>query len=190
MTTSSIPTAMPMLGTESTEFEAGAPMANIVDAPSFTGVNRETWKEEFVHFLKDQRFTHGLTVSWNANIPMSVAREHLKQLHARVDRKLLGPRFAEKPSQVRSLALFAFEKIDLHIHCHSLWRLQSRNFLKFARLFPKDRGGVWNQIAPSGSYALAIMDDWRTFGEYMLKEQHMNSDSFSLVWSDEFLPVR
>lgn len=143
-----------------------------------------------IQHLREQRFTHALTLAWNADIPLHVAREHLKALHGIVDGKLLGCRYNRKPLDQRTPAVFVFEGVGPggHLHVHSLWRIgDRRHLLKFARLFPGERGGPWSRLAPSGSYKLAINDDPVAFAGYALKAQHMSSADREIVWYREFL---
>jgi hypothetical protein len=161
---------------------------NIVDGPGFSGARCDVWKVSVVQHLLDLRFTHALTLAWNRKLTLDSAKADLARLHRRVDHELLGGRYHRKPVEVRTLAVFVFEQIKTHIHVHSLWRIQSRQHLiPFARLFPKERGGVWNNIVPSGSYKLAINDDPVNSILYALKDQHPNSDAGEIVWSRDFL---
>lgn len=57
-------------------------------------------------------------------------------------------------------------------------------------MFPGERGGVWNDIVPPGSYTLRIIDDYATAAGYVLKEQHMSSEDRRTVWSTEFSPIK
>lgn len=88
------------------------------------------------------------------------------------------------------MAVFTFEKIDTHLHCHSIWKVRDqKKLIPFARLFPGQRGGIWNEVVSSGSYELGIIDDQFDWAGYMVKDQHPNSDDREVVWSDEFLPT-
>lgn len=162
---------------------------NIPERPSFVGINRERWKRTMVEHFRDLGFTHALTLAWNKSRSHDDAVDDLKALHWRVDRKLLGRHFVERPSIERTLAVFVFEGLGPggHVHVHSLWRLRkSAHLLPFARLFPGERGGIWNVIAEPGSYKLAIAHDWGDFVGYALKGQHMSSDAREIVWSGDF----
>lgn len=169
-------------------------MANIRTQISFIGANRHKYREELNRFFANIGFTHALTVSWNrqtgsgtiGSVGLEQARADLKSLHARVDRKLVGKQF-HKLSDQRTLAVFMLEGVGHNLHCHSLWRLKAPQVLPFARLFPDERGGIWNGLVPSGSYKLDIIDDARTVSGYVLKEQHMMADDRTVLWSDEFI---
>lgn len=147
----------------------------------------ERWKQGMLEHIRDQRFSHALTLSWNADVALPVAREHLRLLHAKVDRKLFGVRFHEKPMAERSSAIFVLEGIGSHLHAHSLWRVRFAHMLRFNKLFSGNRGGLWNRIASSGSYELAFADDPLVFAGYALKGQHPRSDDREIIWSHEFV---
>lgn len=164
-------------------------VGNISDRPSFVTIHSDRWKRAWVEHFRDLRFTHALTLAWNRSRPFEEAVKDLKAIHTRVDRNLLGRRFSTLPVADRTLAVFVFEQIARRnrIHVHSLWRLRnSAHLLPFARLFPGERGGIWNEIAKAGSYKLALADDWSTFAGYALKDQHMLSDAREIVWSGDF----
>lgn len=169
-------------------------MANVQTELSFAGAHRGKYREELNRFYANIGFTHALTVSWNrgagtrfaGSVGVEQARADLKSLHARVDRKLVGKQFHKLADQ-RTLAVFMLEGVGRNLHCHSLWRLKASQVLPFARLFPDERGGIWNGLVPSGSYKLDIIDDARTVSGYVLKEQHMMSDDRTVLWSDEFV---
>lgn len=161
---------------------------NIPFTPTFIGTNRDVWKEAFVGHLRELRFTHALTVSWNRGVSLAQAKKDLSLLDLRVNRKLLGPRFTTNSAE-RPLAVFVFEGLGIggHLHAHSLWRISQRNLLKFSRMFPGERGGVWNCIVHSGSYKLDINDDPNVVAGYALKAQHMCSEADEMIWSRDFL---
>lgn len=132
-----------------------------------------------------------LTLSWNRPLALRRARADLRALHARVDERFYGRRFFRRRPADRTLAVFVFEKCDTHMHVHSLWRVPDRSkLLPFHRMFTGERGGIWNDVVPSGSYALSIIGDHGTAGGYIMKDQHMTSDDSLMVWSDEFLTSR
>jgi hypothetical protein len=169
-------------------------MGNIADDLSFAGRNRERFKDGLTGFYAKMPFTHALTLCWNADVrpqptssKMSVerARQDIGALLARVDRKLLGTRFHKKRDR-RTTGVFFFEHADRNLHAHGLIRVQPNRLLDFHRLFPNERGGLWNDLVPAGSYRLEIIDDVRTTVGYVLKEQHLATDERMTVWAEDF----
>ena len=164
-----------------------SPQNESLNPCDFTAANRKRFKDSFCELLVGLRFTHGLTLTWNRDVGLDRARRDLKSLHARVDRKLFGKQFHKLGQHERSTAMFAFEKMSTNLHCHSLWRVRRDDLMAFARLFPGHSGGPWTDLVPSGTHCVDIIDDQRTVASYVVKEQHMNSDDRTLLWSDEFL---
>lgn len=162
---------------------------NIQEAPSFTAANGERWKRAMVEHLCGLKFDFALTLSWNRSLPLAAATSDLRLIHGMVDQRLLGPRYHRKPKDQRTLAVFAYEGLGAggHLHAHSLWRVRREHVWPFCRLFTGNRGGAWNDIVPSGSYALAVNSDPAASAGYLLKGQHMGSEPYEVVWSHEFL---
>ena len=167
------------------------PVGNITEDLSFVARNRTSFKDAQTRFCASLRFTHVLTLAWNRDTPLEAAKRDLRRLHRRVDEHLLGRHFFKLSSEARSFALFAFEGERASVHTHALWRvpptpLGTNRLLRFHKLFPQERGGVWNEIVPSGSYKLRIISDFGDAARYVLKEQHLGSDDDTLLWSTDF----
>jgi hypothetical protein len=156
-------------------------------------IDQPHWKSAYIDWLHGFGFTHAITLSWNRTVAMPRARADLRNLLGRCDRALVGPKFNKTPSEHRTQAVFVFEgtKHD-HFHVHSLWRAPDRKWFELGKLFGVERGGVWSDVVPSGSCALASVGQGRndeTIG-YILKEQHRFSNDDFMVWASEFHPVR
>jgi hypothetical protein len=170
-------------------------MSNLEDNLSFVGRNRRAFKEAHARLCEAVGYTHVLTLAWNRDTRPAAARSDLRELHRRVDETLLGRRFYKVPSEDRSLAMFAFEKIDFNLHVHALWRVPegrpgANRLMRFHKMFPDERGGVWNQIVTSGTYKLRIIKDHAEAAGYVMKEQHMDADDQTIVWSSDFMHVK
>jgi len=162
----------------------------VVGEPTFSARH----KSALIGFYAKQGFTHVLTLCWNADVraprtrrkvSLEQARRDVGAMLAGVDRRLVGTKFNRKPDR-RTRAVFFFEHVDSNIHAHGLLRVERDRLLSFHRLFPHSRGGCWNKVVPSGSYRLEILDDVRTTVGYLLKEQHLASDTRMTLWADEF----
>lgn len=145
-------------------------------------------------WLDDFRFTHAITLVWNRSVGLDRARADLRNLMNRVDRDLIGSTFHKVPSQYRTTAMFSFEghRHD-HVHVHSLWKAPPGKWFALGKMFPRKRGGVWNDVVGSGSYAVEACS-WHggnaEITGYAMKQQHRSSDPALMVWADEFHPVR
>lgn len=170
-------------------------MGNIKDELSFVGRNRRQFKEAYARLCGRVGFTHALTLTFNRNACLEASQAALRDLHRRVDENLLGRHFYKLPNDQRTLAMFVFECIPHSLHVHSLWRVprgrpEANRLLRFHRMFPNEQGGVWNEIVPSGTYKLRIITDYADASNYVLKEQHMDSDDRTVVWSTDFASSR
>lgn len=153
-------------------------------------ISQRRWQSAYMDFIDEMRFTHAITLVWNRTVGLQRARADLSDLMHRVDRKLLGSRFHKIPSEYRTTALFVFEGYQHdHVHVHSLWKAPKGKWFSLGKMFPQGRGGVWNDVVPSGSNDVEACShlggNWEIMG-YALKQQHRFSDSELMVWSQEF----
>ena len=86
--------------------------------------------------------------------------------------------------------MFCFEGYGSnHVHVHSLWKAPHQKWVALGKMFPRKRGGVWNDIVESGSYDVEACSWLGSNAEimgYALKQQHRFSDPGLTVWADEF----
>ena len=172
-------------------------MSNIAHESTFAVRERARFKNELIRFYAQQNFSHVLTLAWNSpagrkatrrSVGLGQARSDVAHLLARIDRRLHGSRFHKCPDRTR--AVFFFEGVGENLHAHGLMKVDCTRLLPLHRLFPGERGGVWNDVVVAGSYKLEMIDDVRTTCAYLLKEQHLQSDERTTLWSDEFVSPR
>jgi len=122
--------------------------------------------------------THAVTLawnragSWNPRQAESLLRRDLRFLLAKLDKRLLGPRFYRKPSAARIEGLFVFEKLGTNPHAHALIRLPETRFP--AAQFPELIAQTWQSVAPTGSAIIAHPHS-AGFAGYITKDQNPNS---------------
>lgn len=162
-------------------------LGNMKQQLSFVGANRDRFRHAQVEFLAAQGYSHMVSLAWNRGVSLDRMHADLRKLHGMVDEKLLGRWFFKMEPSLRTRAVFVLEKLQTNPHCHSFWRVPCPKMLRFNRLFSGSRGGVWEKIVPSGTYDIRLNDDRMEAARYVLKEQHMNSDGRTVIWSDEFL---
>lgn len=170
-------------------------MAMASNLPAHTDtISQQRWKTAMMDWLDDFRFTHAITLVWNRSVGLDRARADLRDLTNRVDRRLISSTFHKVPSQYRTTALFCFEghRHD-HVHVHSLWKAPPGKWFALGKMFPRQRGGIWNDVVGSGSYDVEACS-WHggnaEITGYALKQQHRFSDPALMVWADEFHPAR
>ncbi len=149
------------------------------------------WKPAMIRVVQSTRWSHALTLSWNVNASLEQIRKDTGDFIRRVEKKVLRCSRPEGLAQeTRIKAFFVAEGMAHgHPHVHSLWRCPPGKLLTFNRLFPGQRGGLWNRIAQKGSYDLDMVSFFGSndeFAGYLLKGQHKDSDPGEMFWSDEF----
>lgn len=140
-------------------------------------------------------FTHMLSLAWNRNTAVEPAKRDLRALQARIESDLYGRHFYRLPMEVRTRAVFVLENVTSNLHAHALWRLppgppEGDHLNRFHAMFPANQGGTWNSIVPSGTYELTVLENISAASNYILKQQHMNSDDRTMFWSDDFRGLR
>lgn len=120
--------------------------------PAYTDtISQRRWKAAMMDWLDDFRFTHAITLVWNRSVGLDRARADLRDLMNRVDRRLISSTFHKVPSQYRTTALFCFEgQRHDHVHVHSLWKAPPGKCFSLGKMFPRKRGGIWNDVVGSG----------------------------------------
>jgi hypothetical protein len=122
------------------------------------------------------------------------AHADLKNLMHRIDRQLLGSNFTKFPAAARTEAYFVFEGHRRHhCHVHALWRAPKGHENSIDNMFPGEHGGIWNDVIPSGSYAVAKLPEGQSvheFSGYIMKTIHRFSEADLIVWASEFHRAR
>lgn len=77
-------------------------------------------EREFNAFLCNQPVSHFVTLVFNEERALSLAHRKLIDWHARVDRALLGPKWAKQEKSDRTLFFACPEHIQTNIHYHLL----------------------------------------------------------------------
>lgn len=134
-----------------------------------------------------QQPTHALTLSYNDAVPLHRIRADLDDLHAHVDRELLGRRFNRKPYHQRTWFAAFPEHINTNAHVHLIARVMDGRHDVFEALFSDNRNRFWAKWATRGTHALVAIFDAPGWAKYAVKELRPQDD---WVLSDTFLPAR
>ncbi|MAK61597.1 MAG: hypothetical protein CMK09_11505 [Ponticaulis sp.] len=126
---------------------------------------------EFKKFLHDQPVSHFVTLVFNEDRSVSLAHRKLRDWHARVDRALLGPKWAKREKSDRTL-FFAFpEHIQTNIHYHLLVRpALTRTQIAFEEIAET----AWNYLVPAGSIRVLPITRKRGVIDYVTKDIFRN----------------
>lgn len=149
------------------------------------------WRPAMIRVVQSTRWSHALTLVWNGDANIDRIRKDTGDFIRRVEKKMLKTaRPEDAPKEKRIQAFFVVEGVAHgHPHVHSLWRCPPGKLIAFNRLFPGERGGLWNRIVRSGTYDLDMVSLFASndeFAGYLLKGQHKDSDPGEMFWSDEF----
>lgn len=148
---------------------------------------RRRYKPELAAWIGGLGFNVGLTLNVNRQTGLMAARAQVGKLFFRVDRKLFGTKFAERPER-RTQGVFFFEHVETNIHCHGLLAIRPECHDRFMSMFPVDgRGGPWSKVCPSGTHCVRI-GNIEAAARYDTKEQTPWSAPATMVWLAEFHP--
>ena len=106
---------------------------------------RRAYKCAYADWLCAQDFNIGLTLNWNTDVGLEVARRDVGECFLIVDRRILGGRF-NRMREGRAFGVFFFENLTTNLHCHGFVRVAPHNLSPFLDLFPADRGEVWSRV--------------------------------------------
>ena len=128
-------------------------------------------EREFITFLRNQPVSHFVTLVFNEQRALSLAHRKLIDWHARVDRALLGPKWAKREKSDRTL-FFAFpEHIQTNIHYHLLVRpALTRTQIAFEEIAVT----AWNDLVPAGGVSVLPITRKRGVVHYATKDIFRN----------------
>lgn len=158
---------------------------NNINAQSLLG--RTELKNAMAGFAAGLEATHFVTANFNRDITYAGAKQALKAWHARVERKLLGPKWLGKPVEARTEFLAVIEHMSSNPHWHLLVRPASGA----GRLTFEDVAEpVWQALQPAGSLdvqRLATHRDVRRTANYCAKDLAKPENYEGFVLSREFI---
>lgn len=135
-------------------------------------------------FLRDQNFTHFVTLSMNDYQNIEDVRRKVRELHSRIDRRLLGSKWYKKPKDQRTFFIGFHEHINSNHHVHLLMRVKP----EFERYIEGIVGYEWCHLTEKGTVDIqSIYSDGCV--PYCLKEQYKSQNFESFIVSTEFIPT-
>jgi len=146
---------------------------------------------EMKGWLHSQPFNHFVTLTFNqryyyqADRILEYSRDKLKFFHAKLDRRLLGPKWYKKPTEERTFFMAFPEKVTSNMHYHLLMNVNSNYIDKFY-YYAKP---IWFDIMQSGTYDCQKLDSKPNSGgyaSYVLKEQYNPVNFNNMIVSTEF----
>lgn len=148
---------------------------------------RYRYRPELAKWIGGLGFNVGLTLNFNRQTGLMAARKQVRDVFFRVERKLIGTKFNQRPER-RTRGVFFFEHVETNIHCHGLLAIPDERHDRFMSMFPADgRGGPWSEVCPSGTHCIRV-GNIEAAARYDTKEQTPWSAPATMVWLAEFHP--
>jgi len=164
-------------------------MGNVAEYVSFEARFNKVRRSAYALWFDDPAFNVAINLNFNSDVVLPTAREAIKNLFFRVDRKVVGTkRFVEMPEE-RTQGVFAFEHLHSNLHAHGLLQVKPERLSRMWPLFPANQRGVWCKVWPSGSQWTKPAHDPGGFAHYFTKEQWASSDPETMLFLDEFFPT-
>jgi hypothetical protein len=127
---------------------------------------REGFVELMAHTIQPNVF---LTLVTNAEGSPMKLRRAIKDLLARLDRALLGPKWQKQSKDQRTEGVFIIEHVESNIHAHGMLRLPSFDEAEIYMTV----GTFWNKLCPSGNSCFRLLEDALVCARYCTKEMDM-----------------
>jgi hypothetical protein len=143
-----------------------------------------TLREEAISWMSRDKWQYYLTLNLNRGLPRWKATNAFGEFCQRVDRQLLGPKYAKYPER-RVLVWGIPEHIRSNIHFHGLMKIdQIVEFSKLTSLVEES----WKSVVSSGTTDLQKIYDLRPLVRYMTKEFVRPNHFERIVFSEDFWP--
>lgn len=124
--------------------------------------NLDSFRTRFAYLVMAEDMQADTYLSLAANTQMSVGgfKLKLKSFFGRLDRTYLGPRWMKKSFDERTDGIGFIEKVKSHIHVHFALRTPPNAYLWNLKVNTEEH---WNEICPSGSYDVQMINIWNRF---------------------------
>lgn len=130
-----------------------------------TPVARDDYRAALIGWIADLKPDLYVTFVFNTAISLRTAQDRLEAFHARIDRKLLGPKWQDKADSRTRYIAFA-EKVDTNIHLHAVFTLPTGQTRDFAEAAP----AFWKALAPAGNLDIQDVTHAEGVADYITKE--------------------
>lgn len=151
----------------------------------FSYAERAATREALVEWILEQEPTHFLTLNFNETVEEQMARRLLGKFLQRIDRKLLGPRYAKLPHR-RTWAIAFSEHPSSNFHWHCICRFDRQKRLK-TRDLKTTAGSTWEEMWSRGQLDLQrISYSSNLLMKYVTKDMFRDGNYNRFVISSEF----
>jgi len=118
-----------------------------------------------IKWLHTQNYTIFTTLAFNTKTSHNVAKQRLCELHARLDRLALGPRWQKLHSSRRTSSISFVENVQTNLHFHMLWSAP-----KSERILLQALPSVWQELAPAGDAYTRFINGPDALFDYCTKQ--------------------
>jgi hypothetical protein len=139
---------------------------------------RDAYVELMARTIRPNGF---LTLVTNAEGSTASIRKDLKNLLARIDWALLGPKWQKLPKDERTEGVFILEHIEGRIHAHGMLRLPPHDEDDIHMTI----GTHWAKLCPGGNSLLLPVGDAEVRARYCTKEMSLpwfSGDQVVCTW--------
>lgn len=122
-----------------------------------------------------------LTLVTNDEGSIASIRKDLKNLLARIDWALLGPKWQKRPKDERTEGVFILEHVEGKIHAHGILRLPAHDENDIHMII----GTYWMALCPGGNSKLLPVGDAERRARYCTKEMSLpwfSGDQVVCTW--------
>jgi len=114
--------------------------------------NGKRLRDGMKKLLDDHHWHYFVTANLNSDATWERARSLLRSWHARIDRQLIGPKWARK-TDLRTKFIAFFEGEKTNPHWHLMLRLNKREYSRFERQAPP----IWRELTKSGTMDVKLL---------------------------------
>lgn len=124
----------------------------------------ERYRAECVRWMADLGPNLFVTFAFNRWVSMDEAQRTFEEFHQRIDRKLLGRSYFDRPDD-RTVYIATIEKPDTNIHIHALFRMTPEQAVRFGSIAPD----IWTKLVAAGNLDIQSVRDTEGAARYVTK---------------------
>lgn len=129
-----------------------------------TSVGAAAYRASITDLVEQLDPALAITLAFNRDTTPAGAARELRHLHARIDRMILGPRWAKRVDD-RSTYVAVIEHVDTNLHVH----LALSCAPQFVEQIAAAVAGIWKEMVPTGSVKVEDAFDVPGWGRYISK---------------------
>lgn len=127
---------------------------------------RKCMKTAYMSFLDQFEADSYVTLVTNDDGTVEGMRALIRDFLARLDRKMLGNAWLERPQDERTDGVFVIEHVSSNIHAHGLVRMAKNDKIDIQ----EHCKAIWAKLCPGGSVLIETPDSVQKVASYISKE--------------------